>query len=42
MHTAGMLRGKPFDEIERQTDVLLWKDGYWKCVLTQETKVQSH
>jgi len=37
LHTAGMFGGKPFDVMERQTDVWLWKDGGWKCVLTHET-----
>lgn len=37
--TSGILGGKPFDVIERQTDVLVWKNGSWKCVLTQETKM---
>jgi ketosteroid isomerase-like protein len=36
VHTAGMSGGKPFDVMERQTDVWLWKDGGWKCVLTHE------
>jgi ketosteroid isomerase-like protein len=36
LHTAGMFGGKPFDVMERQTDVWLWKDGNWKCVLTHE------
>jgi ketosteroid isomerase-like protein len=35
--TAGMFGGKPFDVLERQTDVWVWKDGGWKCVLTHET-----
>jgi len=39
--TSGMFGGKPFDIMERQTDVLLWKDGSWKCVLTHETKIGS-
>ena len=37
--TSGMLSGKPFDVLERQTDVWLWKDGGWKCVFTHETKI---
>jgi ketosteroid isomerase-like protein len=36
--TSGMFGGKPFDVMERQTDVLVWKDGAWKCVLSHETK----
>lgn len=37
--TSGTLAGKPFDVTERQTDVLRWKDGSWKSVLTHETKI---
>jgi ketosteroid isomerase-like protein len=40
--TAGMFQGKLFDVTERQTDVLVWKDGGWKCVLTHETKIQNN
>lgn len=36
---SGVFGGKPFDIMERQTDVLVWKDGAWKCVLTHETKI---
>jgi len=36
LHNAGTFGGKPFDVMERQTDVWLWKDGGWKCVLTHE------
>jgi ketosteroid isomerase-like protein len=36
VHNAGTSRGKPFDVMERETDVWLWKDGSWKCVLTHE------
>lgn len=39
--TSGMFGGKPFDIMERQTDVLVWKDGAWKCVLTHETKFDT-
>lgn len=39
--TSGTLKGKPFEVTERQTDVLLWKDGAWKSVLTHETKVDE-
>jgi ketosteroid isomerase-like protein len=39
--TSGTFQGKPFDVTERQTDVLLWKDGGWKCVLTHETKISQ-
>lgn len=36
LHNAGTFGGKPYDVLERQTDVWLWKDGGWKCVLTHE------
>jgi ketosteroid isomerase-like protein len=36
LHNAGTFGGKPYDVLERQTDVWLWKDGVWKCVLTHE------
>lgn len=36
LHNAGTFGGKPYDVLERQTDVWLWKDGAWKCVLTHE------
>jgi ketosteroid isomerase-like protein len=36
VHNAGTSRGKPFDVMERETDVWVWKDGSWKCVLTHE------
>jgi len=38
---SGVFGGKPFDIMERQTDVLVWKDGAWKCVLTHETKMEA-
>ena len=37
VRTSGMFQGKPFDVVERQTDVLRWENGAWKCVLTHET-----
>jgi len=36
VHNAGTFGGKSFDVMERETDVWLWKDGNWKCVLTHE------
>jgi ketosteroid isomerase-like protein len=36
VHNAGMSGQKPFDVMERETDIWLWKDGGWKCVLTHE------
>ena len=38
--TSGMFQGKPFDIVERQTDVLRWENGGWKCVLTHETIIK--
>ncbi|MGA2050455.1 MAG: nuclear transport factor 2 family protein [Terracidiphilus sp.] len=38
VHTSGTFGGKPFDVMERATDVWIWKDGSWKCVLSHETK----
>lgn len=37
LHLAGTFGGKPFDVMERETDVWTWKDGGWKCVLSHET-----
>jgi ketosteroid isomerase-like protein len=37
VHNEGTAGGKPFDVMERETDVWLWKDGSWKCVLTHES-----
>jgi ketosteroid isomerase-like protein len=42
VQTSGMFQGRPFDVTERQTDVLVWKDGGWKSVLTHETKIQNN
>jgi ketosteroid isomerase-like protein len=39
--TAGTFQSKSFDVTERQTDVWLWKDGRWRCVLTHETMIPS-
>lgn len=40
LHNAGTsalgAEHKPYDAMEIQTDVWLWKDGSWKCVLTHE------
>jgi ketosteroid isomerase-like protein len=36
---AGDFAGKTFDVKMRQTDVLHWEDGKWKCVLTHESKL---
>jgi ketosteroid isomerase-like protein/uncharacterized protein YciI len=38
---AGQRGGKTFDMDERQTDTWLWKDGSWKCILTQESNLKE-
>jgi ketosteroid isomerase-like protein len=40
--TSGMFQGRAFDVVERQTDVLHWANGGWKCVLTHETKIENN
>jgi ketosteroid isomerase-like protein len=37
LHLAGTFSGKPFDVMERETDIWTWKDGAWKCVLSHES-----
>jgi uncharacterized protein (TIGR02246 family) len=37
VHLAGIFSGKPFDVVERVTDVFVWRDGAWKAILTHET-----
>jgi hypothetical protein len=37
VETSGTFGGKPFAVKERQTDVLRWTKGRWKCILTHET-----
>jgi len=37
VHDRGTNNGKHFDVMERETDVWVWKDGSWKCVLTHES-----
>lgn len=37
LHLAGVFGGKPFDVVERVTDVFIWKNGAWKAILTHET-----
>jgi len=41
LKTSGMFFGKPFSVTERQTDVLIWRDGRWKSVLTHETEIRE-
>jgi len=38
---SGALDHKEFSGKEVQTDVLMWENGGWKCVLTHETNVQG-
>lgn len=38
---AGDFAGKTFDVKMRQTDVLQWEEGKWKCVLTHESKLRE-
>ncbi len=39
---SGQLGGKTYNDIKmRQTDVLRWENGGWKCVLTQEALVKE-
>lgn len=39
---SGQLGGKSYDDLKmRQTDVLRWEHGGWKCVLTQEAVVKE-
>ena len=35
--TASGAQHKPYDAMQIQTDVWLWKDGAWKCVLIHES-----
>jgi ketosteroid isomerase-like protein len=34
---SGVFSGKPFNVVERVTDVFAWKEGGWKAILTHET-----
>jgi ketosteroid isomerase-like protein len=36
-----VVRGKPREFHERQTDVWRWEHGGWKCILTQESDLQE-
>jgi ketosteroid isomerase-like protein len=38
VHDAGTNNDKHFDVMERETDVWVWKDGSWKCILTHESR----
>jgi ketosteroid isomerase-like protein len=40
--TSGVLQGQAFNVVERQTDVLHWANGSWKCLLTHETKIKNN
>lgn len=37
VHLAGVFSGKPFDVMERVSDVFVWQGGAWKAMLTHET-----
>jgi ketosteroid isomerase-like protein len=41
LHIAGVFGGKPFDKMERMSDVFIWKDGRWKAILTHETFIPT-
>jgi ketosteroid isomerase-like protein len=36
-----VVRGKPTEYNERQTNVWRWKNGAWKCILTQESDMNQ-
>jgi ketosteroid isomerase-like protein len=39
---SGVLAGKPFNDIkETESDIFVWSDGGWKCVLTHETVIRK-
>lgn len=39
---AGVFHGKLYKDVgERQTEVWVWRDGAWKCVLTHETELKD-
>src|SRR5262249_39913786 len=37
--SRGKIRGEPFSELERSTDVLVKQNGQWKSVLTHLTRI---
>lgn len=37
LHLSGTFGGKPFDVMERETDVWTWRNGAWKCALSHES-----
>jgi ketosteroid isomerase-like protein len=41
VHLAGVFNGKPFDFMERVSDVFVWKEGTWKAILTHETFIPA-
>ena len=41
VHLTGVFNGKPFDVVERVSDVFLWKEGTWKAILTHETFIPA-
>ena len=40
VHNVGTYNGKAYDVLMRQTDVMQWKAGAWKVVLTQEAVIK--
>jgi ketosteroid isomerase-like protein len=42
VHLTGVFNGKPFDVLERVTDVFLWKAHAWKAILTHETFIPTN
>jgi ketosteroid isomerase-like protein len=40
VRNVGTYNGKPYDVLMRQTDVMLWNQGAWKVVLTQEAVIK--
>ena len=39
--STGAYRGERFATHERSTDVFIWRNGRWRCVLTQLTAIRS-
>ena len=37
--SAGAFDGRPFEEVERQSNVFVKRDGAWQCVLTHLSKI---
>ena len=39
--SAGTFDGRPFEEVERQSNVFVKRDGRWLCVLTHLSKLPA-